>query len=372
MKTKLNSLLIWLAILAGVTSATAQVTNLSIAPVAGGQSLLYWPAGSPTNNNFILQSATNLTSPNWTTEPYPMPVFARTVSNTIPAKSFRLISTNPPAGMVLIPAGAFLMGNSIGDSDITDANPTNIYVSAFFMDTNLVTLSLWQTVYNYAVNSHGYTFDDAGVGTAANYPVQTVNWYDSVKWCNARSQLAGLTPCYYTDTNLTQVYNAGDVDAVYVNWAANGYRLPTEAQWEKAARGGLTGRRFPWGNLISQSQANYSSDSLSYDLGPPGANPLSGAYPAPGTSPGGSFDLNGYRLNDMAGNAAEWCWDWYGTPYGQPSPLNPTGAGSASGSRVLRGGTYAFGASYARCANRYSFSPLPAISFFGFRCVRGL
>jgi formylglycine-generating enzyme required for sulfatase activity len=373
MKTKLNSLLIWLAILAGDTSATAQITNLGIAPVAGGQSLLYWPAGSPTNNNFILQSATNLTSPNWTTEPYPMPVFARTVSNTTPAKFFRLIYPNPPVGMVLIPAGTFLMGNSIGDDDITDATPTNVYASAFFMETNLVTLRVWQSVYTYAASFNGYTFDDPGAGAAANQPVQTVNWYDCVKWCNARSQLTGLTPCYYTDTNLTQVYTVGDVDSVYVNWVANGYRLPTEAEWEKAARGGLSGRRFPWGNLISEGQANYygNINGYSYDLGPNGFNPI-GNYDQPSTTPVGSFDLNGYQLYDMAGNVAEWCWDWYGTPYGQPSPINPTGARAASGYRVVRGGNWGSDASFLRCADRYYTYPIAIGYWLGFRCVRGL
>ena len=73
------------------------------------------------------------------------------------------------------------------------------------MDTNLVSYSQWQTVYNWATN-HGYGFDYAGSGKAANHPVQTVDWYDVVKWSNARSQQAGLTPVYYTDAGLTQVY----------------------------------------------------------------------------------------------------------------------------------------------------------------------
>ena len=88
-------------------------------------------------------------------------------------------------GMVLIPAGAFTIGNSIGDADITDATPLSVTVSAFLMDSNLVSWSQWQSVYSWATN-HGYGLD-AGAGRAANHPVQMVNWYDVVKWCNARS-----------------------------------------------------------------------------------------------------------------------------------------------------------------------------------------
>jgi sulfatase modifying factor 1 len=71
-----------------------------------------------------------------------------------------------------------------------------------------------------------------------NQPVQTVNWHDCVKWSNARSQQAGLTPVYYTDAGLTQIYTNGDTDAVYVNWSASGYRLPTEAEWERRRAAG--------------------------------------------------------------------------------------------------------------------------------------
>ncbi len=292
---------------------------------------------------------------------------------TASVNTSKLIDFNPPSGMALVPAGSFTMGDTLdGESD---AIPTTIYVSAFYMDVNLVNYSQWQSVFNWAT-ANGYGFDYAGSGKAANHPVQTVDWYDVVKWSNARSQQAGLTPVYYTDAGLMQVYKTGEM-APYVNWGASGYRLPTEAEWEKAARGGLSGQRFPWGDTISESQANYygypaSSGAYSYDLGPYGYNAAfdSGAYPY--TSPVGYFAPNGYGLYDMAGNVFEWCWDLYGTPYGQPSTTNPTGPASG-GLRVLRGGDWNFFAYVARCAVRYYGYPnvVDYVSF-GFRCVRGL
>lgn len=363
-----------LAVLANVQIASAQPT-LNIAP-AGDQSVLFYPA---TSTNYVFQSTTNLASTNWVTATDAVLITAATVSNTSPAKFYRLFYTEPPAGMALIPAGPFTIGNSIGDSDITNAVPTNLYVSAFFMGTNLVSLDLWQSVYTYATGA-GYSFTHAGEGAATNHPVQTVDWFDCVKWCNARSQQAGLTPVYYTEPGLSQIFTNGDSGtAVYANWSADGYRLPTEAEWEKAARGGLNGRRFPWGNLISESHANYVADTnlYSYDLGPSGTNALGLAGGYPYTSPVGSFDVNGYGLYDMAGNVFEWCWDWYGVqPYQTGSPYlggtDPHGPAETVTRRVERGGSWGFGGTPAlRCAARNYFNPANATNTIGFRCVRG-
>jgi len=166
---------------------------------------------------------------------------------------------------------------------------------------------------------------------------------------------------------MTQVYTNGEVTP-YVNWSATGYRLPTEAEWEKAARGGLSGQRFPWGNVIDESLANYEGNpaSCSYDLGPNGYNAAYANGVAPYTSPVGSFAPNGSGLYDMAGNVFEWCWDWYGTPYaGGTDPRGP-----ASGSnRVLRGGNWGNWAGNCRTANRVSEGPADIDDGEGFRSV---
>src|SRR5215469_3201102 len=144
------------------------------------------------------------------------------LTNT-PLALFRVVELPPPTftgdGMALVPAGSFIMGDSVGDG-IPDATSINVYVSAFDMDTNLVSYAQWQATFSYATNI-GYSFDNVGSArnNVTNQPVQTINWYDAVKWCNARSQKAGLTPVYYTDAGLTKIYTNGDTDAVFPNWS---------------------------------------------------------------------------------------------------------------------------------------------------------
>ena len=276
-----------------------------------------------------------------------------------------------PEGFALIPAGNFQMGDqsnpSVGGGPGNEWPAHSVFVSAFYMAKYEVTTELWIAVRAWGL-THGYTDLRYSGGGLPTQPVRSLTWYDMVKWCNARSEQEGLTPCYYTDAAQTAIFKTGtnNIDNTMVKWTANGYRLPTEAEWEKAARGGLVGKNFPWGDTITHSQANYlSTASYAYDVSPTrGYHPASG--PAP--SPVGSFAANGYGLYDMAGNVWEWCWDWYGT-YTADFQTDPQGATTGS-SRVLRGGNWYDVANNCRTACRYPFGPSNVNNNIGLRIVR--
>ena len=356
---------------------------------SGNQSVLSWPT---TASNCVLQCATNLTAPAWVTLSNVNCVivgnnFTVSVTNLARTLFFRLRGTNTtfmPAGMALIPAGSFTIGDTLdGDTEPMGdaiAAPTNVYVSEFYMETNLISYGQWQAVYDWAI-TNGYQFDNVGACKGSNYPVTYVNWFDCVKWCNARSEKEGLAPAYYTNPVQAAVYRSGRVELDnFCVKRSGGYRLPTEAEWEKAARGGLVGQRFPWGNAICGSNANYFGSTGTYDLGPDGWNPLGTNGGGPYTSPVGSFPPNGYGLYDMAGNVQEWCWDYYvpsadapiGSPYsGGTDPCGPYWDGGSG--RVLRGGDWDKSAFWVRCAyRRCDFPTSPAHPRgFGGRCVFG-
>ena len=330
-----------------------------------------------TNATFTVQTAQSLASPiNWV-DYVQVPVTNRVTTE-------RLFDPSLPSGMVLIPAGSFVIGNAMDPHEgYSDELPLHtVYVSSFFMDRYDVTKALWDDVYAWAV-AHGYSFDFGAQGKAANHPAQSVTWYDAVKWCNARSEREGRTPAYYTSAAQTAVYRNGSVDVANssVRWNA-AYRLPTEAEWEKAARGGSSGRRFPWSDVdtIQHSRANFDScpTCYAYDVDPmEGFHPTfnDGVYPY--TSPVGYFAANGYGLYDMAGNVWELCWDLYDVNwYGNAGALLGDTRGPVSSSRgfpfrVVRGGSWYGGPSGARCAGRESIYPAARCGLFGFRCVLG-
>ncbi len=285
-----------------------------------------------------------------------------------------------PAEMVFIPAGAFTMGNATNVFPATEGSTDEVpmhevQASGFYVAAHEVTKAQWDEVYTWAV-ARGYSFDHPGSGKATNHPVFGVNWHDVVKWCNARSQREGRDPCYTTNGG---IYASGH-SAPDCNWAANGYRLPTEAEWEKAARGGTSARRFPWPdtNTIQHTRANYFSywsDGHPYYVFD--TNPTEGDSPAyavggmPFTSPVGSFAANSYGLHDMAGNVREWCWDWYGSGYYQAAPAADPRGPATGNDRVMRGGGWDGYAYECRVAWRLAVAPDHADFNAGFRVVLG-
>ena len=290
----------------------------------------------------------------------------------------------PPDGMVLIPGGTFTMGSvvaSIAGADksdgLTDAPAHAVTLSKFYLAQTETTYADWIAVRTWARDAARgagvYDFGaTVGEGKGDTHPVVSVSWYDAVKWCNAKSEWEGLMPVYYTNDAQTLVYRTGDVNvrAAQVKWGAIGYRLPTEAEWEYAARGGLSGQRFPWGDTITHVQANYYS-STSYASDVSATRGIHATYvtgASPFTSPVGVFAANGYGLADMVGSVWEWTWDWYGS-YGSGVVTYPRGAASGS-LRVSRGGSWGNEASYARSAFRNFGDPDYRFNLFGFRPAR--
>jgi formylglycine-generating enzyme required for sulfatase activity len=272
----------------------------------------------------------------------------------------------PPPNMVFIPGGHFYMGEWEGDAGAGAAR--SVYISPMFMDRYEVWVSLYAEVREWGL-LNGYSMN-AGSVRAGDHPRQNISWYDAVKWCNARSEREGLTPVYYTGTIHNTVYRSGtsDLTNAMVKWDANGYRLPTEAEWEKASRGGLSGKRYPWGDTVNGTMANYSGVTHPWSGTSPRTTPV-GYYN--GAQQGGGSDMaNGFGLYDMAGNVWERCWDRYSSnAMGESNPRGPD-----SGSlRVLRGGSWDGATSSLRCSFRDSHSPSEALNFSGgFRCVKGL
>jgi len=188
------------------------------------------------------------------------------------------------------------------------------------------------------------TWDGSGFGLKAgksiSYPCVEVTWYGAAAYCNYRSEMEGRTACY----------NLSDWSC---NFNADGYRLPTNEEWEYAARGGLSGQRFPWGDTIMHSNANYNSSSYyGYDTSTTrGYRPDHDGRGDPCTSPVAGFAANGYGLHNMAGNVWEWCWDADG-PY-----------------RNTRGGCWIDDADCARCGALGRRDPANGGYRIGFRAA---
>lgn len=305
---------------------------------------------------------------------------------------------SPPSDMALIPAGSFQMGDPFDEGWYDELPVHEVYISAFYMDQYEVTNDKMAEILNWAhgqgmltvtqtefettvVNAEGDSRELLNLNAhdcriewngsqfvmkstkSTGHPCVNVTWYGAAAYCNYRTLKEGGSriPCY-------------DFSDWSCNWSATGYRLPTEAEWEKAARGGLSGQRFPWGPNINHDYANYEArgDAYTYDTSFYTSwtyHPDYDDSPLPYTSPVGSFAANGYRLYDMAGNVAEWCNDWYLWAYYETSPDNNPRGPASSYNRSARGGGWMRPAYGCRNADRACNDPAASFNDRGFRTI---
>lgn len=269
-------------------------------------------------------------------------------------------SEQAPEGFVKIPAVSIDGTESWTPESKVFVSGRKLEIASFYMSDHPVTRGEYKAIMGidpstasaYDKDGNELTGDD----NVKNNPVNYISWYDALVYCNTRSINEGLTPCYAiggkadpkvwgdVPTKNNDTWNAATCD-----FTADGYRLPTEAEWEWAARGGKESTYTYAGSDDIDEVAWYTSN----------------------TNDSGTRDVktkkaNAYGLYDMSGNVFEWCWDWYGS-----ISSDTEGAGPASGSyRCPRGGSWFNGANSARVANRGSLNPLNRSSSYGFRVVR--
>ncbi len=272
--------------------------------------------------------------------------------------------------MRFVPAGSFLQGSPSLEpcrgSDETQF-PHTLTQPFALMETE-VTRQMWadlravQTTLPADPTSTGY-------GAGMMNPVQNVTWYQAVLFANLLSVQSGLTPCYYRDEDFLLPIDSGyyTVGPFYCRWDANGYRLPSEGEWEYACRAGTT-------TSFWLEEPDYSSGNCS------GEQTL-GMYPqlettawfmansASGTQPVRTKAANGWNLSDMNGNVMEWCWDVYGTYPGSATDYRGKSSGNI---RAVRGGCWSFSAGCCRSASRLDITQSNPYNFLGFRLVRTL
>ena len=337
-----------------------------------------------------------------------------------------LTTTVPNSTLAYVPAG-FSVGSYGSHGSGT------VFSSGFYMDKTEISMGTWEAVKTWAL-ANGYTFDNPGVGTASNHPVVGVSWYDVAKWCNARSEMEGLAPIYFTDATRTTVYRTGQVilRSTYCNFTAPGYRLPTRAEWSKAAWGGSTSGPYPWpsyygsgaeildaskGNYsvsgvamnqwdtspVSVSTANYLTTPVGYYNGTQQVNGVPAATPIKDMA-------NGFGLYDMFGNVGEWLWDSYysettatteykddnykgpdlglgssryyadafrplvssGAAWDSQSRVSPTSVFSKKAYYLNSGASFYYETSPGYFSGPYSGSTPSVLGNVGFRTVRGL
>ena len=267
----------------------------------------------------------------------------------ISLSAVNLCADTPDIEMVFVKGGSFFMGNERGRVD--EKPQHRVTLDSFYISKCEVTQKEWQAV----------TGNNPSHFVGENHPVETVNWYEAIEFCNAYSEMKNLTPCYKIDRDKKDEMNLSRKDkirwTVKCDWKADGYRLPTEAEWEYAAGGGneRSGTAFSGSNNINEVAwyfNNVGNESL----------------PDHGTRDVGLKKPNELGLYDMTGNVWEWCWDWYGA-YDKKSSHNPHGIPYGQ-ERVRRGGSWHVKTKRSTITTRNFRSPAHRSTHYGIRLVR--
>ena len=289
----------------------------------------------------------------------------------------------PPDNMVFIKGGTFMTGCTAEQDDDCGSNEKpvrQVRLSDYYLGRTEVSRGEFRefihtTAYQTTADKEGNAFGlkdgkwgaheglnwiNIGFPQTDEHPVIGVSWYDAVEYCNWKSQQESLNPCYIINS-----------EKITCNWSANGYRLPTEAEWEFAARSRGKGYKYAWGN--GSPDGNIRDESYKKEV--------SSGFIWEGyndnfvyTSPVGKFEQGDLGLADMTGNVWDWCWDWcwdwYDSEYYENNPQqNPKGADSGSG-RVLRGGSWRDIPSNQRVTCLNGSSPSFRYGNIGFRLSR--
>jgi len=251
--------------------------------------------------------------------------------------------TIPLFDFVLIPSGSFAMGSAIteNESPVRTVKITN----SLLVSRMEVTQAQWKTIMGH---SPSWSQNDS-------LPVENVSWYQAVDYCNRLSVRVGLTPCYSVKGDSVQCF-----------FSANGFRLPTEAEWEYFARAGITTDYY--GGTVEQIYAScLDSDTIDTDLDVTAWYCLNSNN---NVHKGGLKQPNAYGLLDVTGNVSEWCWDYYNiASYKLPETTNPTGV-TTGATRVIRGGSFDDAAYNQRLPRRLQDTPEHSTYSVGFRVVR--